>query len=354
MKRIFLFIIIFLIMFTAIVRANAESEKKDDNPVKKLEGKMSFAEINKKATELYKEKKYDEVIAIYEKALPNFPDRVYEITFLVGQLYMALGQYEKSLDTFAYGLEKKAIYPIWPGSKYWAPLEKFERFKKIMEENDRLKKERTAKTKVQVKVIRPTAYSQGKEYPLFVVLHGWNESLENIEKPWQAERLTKDFVVLLIQSSQVVSSTKFGWDDPNHANEDIERSIIETIGKYSINKDKIIIGGFSQGGLTAMQLVASHTHDKTKFKIIGFIALQPGGNIPPSFNVENLARAREQGCRGTIIIREQDKEVQVKKDILQLIQAAGFPCRCIISGTNHWYPADFSQQLDAAIEDIMK
>ena len=128
---------------------------------------MTFDKIKRKTAKLYRQKKFTDAAKLYEEALPRFPGEVYHITFSLGQLYMQTGEYEKSLAAFEYGLERNVPYPFWPGHAFWQPLEKFERFKKILAENSRLRASLTAKTKPQFNASTPASFSPKKKYPLF-------------------------------------------------------------------------------------------------------------------------------------------------------------------------------------------
>lgn len=312
------------------------------------EEKMNFEKFSKKVAGLYKEKKYEKVISLYEKALTQFPGKLFDITSVLARLYMYKGEYEKCLDIFEYGLKRKAIYPFFPGSSYWQPLEKYDRFKKIIEENNRLKAALTAEAEPAFEVVTPAGFSSTAKYPLLLVLHGWNESLQDINKRWHSEKIDKEFILVLSQSSQVVSSQKFGWDDAILAKKDIKEVFKKITGKYPIDPGKVIIGGFSQGGMAAMDIAVNNV-----IPAAGFIVCQPGGDIPAGLNSETLTKARQRGLRGTIILREQDKSDKGKMEMVKRLRDAKFPYRYILSGSDHWYPADFSQQLDAAISDIV-
>ncbi|MCI0470855.1 MAG: hypothetical protein L0Y73_04295, partial [Candidatus Aminicenantes bacterium] len=265
------------------------------------------------------------------------------------QLYMFKKEYEKCLDVFEYGLKRKAVYPIFPSGSYWQPLANNERFKKIVEENNRLRAEFTAKTTPTFEILTPAALASEIKYPLFIVLHGWNECLTDINKYWQTEMIKTGIILVFIQSSQVVSSQKFGWDDTALARKDIKEILEKIVDKYPVDTAKMIIGGFSQGGMTALDIAAANVIP-TK----GFFALSPGGPLPADFNVENLTKARQRGLRGTIIIRELDKTIKEKIELEKILQQAEFPCRYIVSQDQRWYPADFAKQLDAALVDILE
>ncbi len=341
-KRLTLMLILLLLLFAAAAGPAVPAEEKDK------EESMDFEKIKKEVITLFKEKKFAEASEIYQKALGQFPERAYDITFTLVQIYLAAGEFDRSLDMFEYGLKQKIVYPLWPAAPHWQSLARYERFKKILEENNRLRAELTARTEPQFNVVMPSPYSEKQRYPLFIVLHGWDDSLKNIEKHWKSTRIHKECLLVLTQSSQVVSPTTFGWEDTRRTRKDITEIFEKVSGKYPVDKDKVIVCGFSQGGRAALYIAVNHI-----IPAAGFVVLQPGGGIPEDFNVETVKNARQRGLRGTLILRAQDQTQEEQVEIRRILETAGFPYRYITSGTGHWYPENFPELLDEAVGDII-
>jgi len=313
------------------------------------EDTMNYEKMKKKVVKLVRSQKYEAAIAMYEDGLQQFPDRFYDITFSLAQLYMRSGQPGKSLDIFEEGLKKKIMYPIWTKAPYWNPLSDHDsgRFKKILAENTRLQAEKTAKAKPEFNVILPAKYSPEKKYPLIIVLHGWNESMKSTERYWQSKGVNKNFLLVLAQSSQSVSPHTFGWDDNRLGKKGIKEIFEKIIAEYPVDNDHIIIAGFSQGGMLAMEIAVNQI-----VPAVGFVVLHPGGGIPEGFNLESVKKAGKSGLTGTIIMSQQNKEGVEIDQVRGLLKEAGFEYRFVVSGTGHWYPTDFSKQLDAAVTHV--
>jgi len=313
------------------------------------EEKMSFEKIKAKFSQCIKAKKYDEAINIYEKALPELPGNFYDISFTLGQLYMRTGKIEKSLSIFEQGLKQNIVYPIWAAAPYWQPLSKYdpERFAKILEENKRLQHEKTAKTEPLFDIHTPPGFTKDKKYPLFIALHGWNETMDHLSKFWQTERLGKEFLLVFTQSSQVVSPRTFGWEDMELGKKDIKTIYDKIIAQYPVDKEKIVIAGFSQGGMLALDIAVNEI-----IPAAGFVVLHPGGGIPGEMNTDTAAKAGKRSLKGTIIMSEQNKSGEEIDQLQELLKNGKIDYRFIVSGSGHWYPADFSTQLAAALAHI--
>jgi tetratricopeptide (TPR) repeat protein len=308
---------------------------------------MNFEKTRNKVIKLWRQGNYREAIKIYEKALPRFPDRANEITLALAELYLSLGEYEKCLDKFEYGLKRKIMYPLWLDADNLKPLEKYERFTKIVEENTRLQAEATAKSAPRLRVLPPDNYSKEKKYPLIMVLHGWNGSLEILDKQWESTMVRREFLLALVQSSQVIQVNRFGWNDIQLGRKDVKTIYKKIIETYPVDKQQVIIGGFSQGGTMALDIAINDI-----IPVKGFVVLQPGLNLSTDFNGKILERTLQQGLRGTIIASKTPKSLREQVKMTALSSEMHLPYRYIISGTGHWYPRDFLQQLDTALEDI--
>lgn len=314
------------------------------------EEKMSYEKIKKQFRECIKQKKYEDAVNIYEKALPEFPDKCYDISFALGQLYMRTGKIEKSLTVFEHGLKQNVVYPVWAAAPYWQPLAKHDqaRFNKILEENKRLQQEKTAKTEPLFDIITPAGFSKDKKYPLFIILHGWNEAMTHLSKYWQAGKLGEEFLLVFAQSSQVVSPYSFGWEDTELGRKDVKSIYEKVAAENPVDKEKIVIGGFSQGGMMAMDIAVNDI-----IPAAGFVVLHPGGGIPGDINKETTAQAGKRALKGTIIMSEQNKSAEEIDRLQTFLKAGKIDYRFIVSGKGHWYPADFSTQLEAAVAHII-
>ena len=81
-------------------------------------------------------------------------------------------------------------------------------------------------------------------------------------------------------------------DDLNLKKEIVE-AYNEIIRKYPIDREEIIIGGFSAGDVAALEIMLCHL-----VPVQGFVVLCPPK--PESFNDENIIEAKTMGVRGTI------------------------------------------------------
>ena len=310
----------------------------------------SYQEAEAIAVRLFYQQKHQEAIELLKDLMEKFPGKLHEIAWSLALNYCLNGQYEKSLEMFDYGLKKGIFFPIHPGINIWEPLEKYdpERFKEIKEKTRQLRDQARKTAKPGLEVFPPEKYSENKKYPLFIILPGWGGGMEFSKRHWNSERLKQEFIAAYMQSSQVVQTQGFAWDDIPLGRKEIKQLYEQTVKDYAVDVDKVIIGGYSQGGMMVMDIVFTRA-----VPLKGFVAVCPGGGIPGALTKENAAKVAEKGVRGYIISGEKDNCLPEQQEVIKIFKEAGFFYQMkVIPGMYHWFPGDFGQQLDLAIEYI--
>jgi predicted esterase len=308
----------------------------------------SYREIDKIVDELFAEQKYEEAIELLGNAQEQFPNDLYEILWYEAIIYVVLGDHENCLDSLENMISKGFFGELeW---NFFDPIRNDIRFKVVSEESQRLKAEAQKIARMEYQVYTPKGYSSKQQYPLFIALHGDGHSLEYFKSNWEATGLlNKGFILVYIQSSQVICTNGFGWT-PNYeiTRQDIKAAYDEAVGQYSIDTDNILIGGFSGGAIAAIEITMDNT-----LPVKGFISLCPSRR-PASFSKENVERAVQRGARGVLMEGEKEGEVPAEQEMIGVFNEANFPYQFHInSNTGHASPQDFWQKLLNAIAFIM-
>ena len=312
----------------------------------------TFQEAEGIGVPLFYEQKHPEAIEFIKTVLNDFPEMEYELNWSLALHYCMNRQYEESLDLFESSLAKGIFFPFPPEFNIWESLEKYapERFARIKTRSLHLREQAQVTSRPKVEVVPPVTYNPGKKksYPLFIILPGWGGDNEFSKRHWVSERLGKEFITAYIHSSQVVKTRGFAWDDLSLARKEIQTLVEQILRDYAVDPERIFIGGYSQGGKMALEIVFSRI-----IPIKGFVLVCPGGGIPASLNKENAAKAVEKGVRGYIITSERDDFLPEQQEAVKILQEAGLSYSMTINpGMYHWFPGNFSTQLDIAIEYI--
>ncbi|MGD2092298.1 MAG: dienelactone hydrolase family protein [Candidatus Aminicenantes bacterium] len=311
----------------------------------------SYQEAEAIAVRLFYQQKHQEAIELLKDLMEKFPEKLHEINWSLAFNYCLNGQYEESLEMFDYSLKKGIFFPFHPEINIWEPLEKYDsqRFKKIIEKTRQLRDQAQKKAKPKLEVLLPEKYSDNEKYPLFIVLPGWGGDIEFSQRHWNSHRLRKEFIVAYMQSSQVVQTQGFAWDDIPLGRKEIKQLYEQTVKDYAVDVDKVIIGGYSQGGMMVMDIIFNRA-----IPLKGFVAVCPGGSIPEALTKGNAAKAAEKGVKGYIISGEKDDFLPEQEEIIKILKEADFPYQMeVMPGMYHWFPSDFGKQLDLAIEDVL-
>ncbi|MBB6523194.1 alpha/beta hydrolase-fold protein [Pseudoteredinibacter isoporae] len=101
----------------------------------------------------------------------------------------------------------------------------------------------------------PAHYSPSKQYPLLVFLHG---SGQDEQRLLEKQRGNGEFIELAPLGRDQLNAYAF-----KHSKIDIDEAIADASRHYSIDNNKIVIGGFSMGGYGALKIF-SESPDKYK------------------------------------------------------------------------------------------
>jgi predicted esterase len=307
--------------------------------------------MRKHVGDLYSQKKYDEAADVLRKALAQFPDHLHANAYNLALMYGHLEEYDKGVEVLLYALE----HGIWFGKydffneKFWGPYKKLESFQNFLDQNSVFWDEAKKKAKGDLLVVTPAGYESGKEYPLFIALHGGNSNIANFKKNWFSEKMGREFIVAYVQSSQIVAMDGYNWtEDIDLAKKEIADAYQKVVKKYPVNRDRVIVGGFSSGGVAALEVALHNTIPAS-----GFVSLCPAK--PESFSAELVREAKKRGIIGTILTTEMDPRLPDQKLMSEILKKEKFPCEFIITpDIGHWFPEDLDVKIDNAIRFILE
>jgi predicted esterase len=306
----------------------------------------SFREVEKQAEEYFFSGKLKEFVEFYTQVLGHFPDNDHEILMDLVFVNLQMKNIEGALDFLEKGISMDNCFAIFPNDPNFEALKDMPRFQKIISENNRIKAALQKETKSQSVVILPVGYDPNKKYPLFITLHGWAKDNAIMQRFWQSESLSKQFIHVFLQSSQVVGTKSYSWDDQEKAKEDIRVMFYEISEKYAVDMDQVFIGGFSQGGWTALNAAFNQI-----IPLKGLITLCPAKHA--EWKDFDLSIAKNSGLCCVILTGEEDGSLEGQKEIIADLDAAHIPHQFVITpALGHWFPENLSQQLDEAIKFI--
>jgi predicted esterase len=308
----------------------------------------SYEEIRKKLGELYQDKKYREAETLLESVMEEFPDKIQANSYNLALMRVHLKKYDQAVSALQSSLMKGQWFGKYAfNNEIWAPLKKTESFHEFEVENQRFMEIAQKEAKPDLMVVTPEQYTGKKKYPLFIALHGGNSNIAEFKEAWISDKMKKEFIVAYPQSSQLISMGGYSWtEDIQLAKQEISDAFHTILENYPIRKDEVLIGGFSSGGVAALEIVMEQI-----IPVSGFIALCPARS--GAFTEENIRKAKKRGVRGTILTTEMDPRLADQKEMADIIKKEGLSCEFIITpNIGHWFPSDLDERIDRAIDHI--
>ena len=119
------------------------------------------------------------------------------------------------------------------------------------------------------------------------------------------------------------------------------------MANYPVDPDRVIVGGFSSGGFASL-VTAFHQTLPAR----GFVALCP--EVPATLTDADITAAVKRGLRGALLTTELDHRVEAQRALAERWKKLGLDGEFAVTpNIGHWFPKDFGQQLDRAIERIL-
>ena len=159
----------------------------------------------------------------------------------------------------------------------------------------------------------------------------------------------RGFIAVYAQSSQRVSASGYVWlNDYAVARKDIRDCYEQVISQYPVDLEKVLIGGFSGGAITSLDITLAEV-----LPVRGFVALCPSLK-PHAFTKENVLKAVQRRVRGVFLEGEHSLPVPDEQEMIGVFEEAGLPFRFYVNaGVGHIFPPDLSIKLGWAIDFIL-
>jgi len=307
-----------------------------------------YKELDKEIDSLFEEKKYEEAISKLESSYDQFPE--YDFQLKVYTLYCSRENknYKKCLDLLYEGLSKGYFYGLkWEG---WDPMKEFPEWENILEKNNENRALVEKNSKMEYKVLTPAEYDKNSAYPLFMILHGDGNgcNIEDFSKEWRADiLLSKGFVVSYVQSSQPECTGGFGWtSDYEKTRKEIAEAYNKIIDEHSIDRERVILGGFSGGSMASLNVLMNNT-----IPLKGIMALCP--NETDDCTEKNIQKAAERGSRMVLLEGEKSDEVPFHLELMKSAEKFNMPAIYLINkNTGHNVPKEFNDIINKAVDFI--
>ncbi len=316
---------------------------------------MKYREFEQGYLKYYVENNFQEAVVFMEKAKDVLSEDDYKDYFIhilrdKAILYFLNKDYTKVLDTLETLIDKG--YSISENIFNMIQLDDDIRYLQLKKQNEALVKKAKEEATLQYQVCLPKNYNEDKNYPVFFNVHGdgMDGNIQDQMRNWPPDALLEQgYIVVYPQSSQTYCTNGHGWmKDKELARKEIKICFDEVCEKYSIDKDQVILAGFSGGADAVIDFSMQQV-----FPVKGFISLCPTKFIK-SFTNEQMIAAKNKGMKGCILEGEKDLVVEVK-ELVDELNELGFKCRYIVNkNVGHWVPDDLTDKVNDIIQFFNK
>lgn len=314
---------------------------------------MNFKEFEKEYTKLFEGQKFQEAIDYTVRAKDvltkeEYEENLFSILRDRAILYYYKEDFTKALETFdevinnGYSLPGNLISIL--------PIKDNLNYQDLIKRNEKLIKKAQEAATLKYKVCLPKDYDKSKQYPVFFNVHGdgMDGNIKDQMNSWPPEPLLEQgYIVVYPQSSQTYCTNGHGWmKDKELSRKEIKICYDEISEGYSVDKNNIILGGFSGGADAVVDFTMYQV-----FPVRGFISLCPTKFVK-SFTNDQIINAKDKGIKGCIFEGEKDLADNVK-ELVGEMETLGFKCQYIINkGIGHSFPSDLKEKVNKVLDFI--
>ncbi len=321
-----------------------------------------FGESRSKVFRYYEQKKYREALAVAREASKNFPDYDAKTSFWIACLENRLGNHDEAIQSLQRATRRGVWWP--PGTLQDSDLDSIRNrpeFRAVEDDCRRLQQQAPKIGKPELMVRVPAGHSDRENWPALVVFHSRGGERPELSAEEWLPVVSTGTILAAPWSSQVGGSDVRCWDDWEISERDVTWTFDELGSKYRLNLDKLVLGGFSQGGALSI-----YSALKRLVPCRGFVAVAPSDWVRPE---EKRATERKEfsepfasfvkasdcrGLKGAIIIGDKDPFFPKVEQLYALMVERGLDGELLVErGLGHQYPHGFESKLRGAVDFVL-
>lgn len=316
---------------------------------KKNRSAPAFRDLNHQFSNFYRAKEYQQAFELLEREHLNFPEQKHQITYLRICMHARLNKQTEALHIFREALEQGYwLPPQWmTDSPSLISLQPMPGFQELVEICRQRLAELQGNGRPGLLVEQPA--EQATELPLLIAFHGNGSNANETLQEW-SKVTTHGWMLAVPQSSQMIGSDAYVWDNRDLATSEIREHLTKIASDYTIDSERLVLGGFSMGGGQAIWMAL---HQSVKAR--GFVVLGPDLSEDELKALADLLETRKPASvRGSILVGDEDHEcLDVCRKVVEIMSVHGIPCELEVRpGLDHSYPDDFVEAVSKGLTFI--
>ncbi len=298
-----------------------------------------FRILRERVFSLYQRQNYAEALAILEQNAGAFPQqaaRIYNwrmcLANMSGDPHLALELFQQAVNSGLWWPEE-----MLRNDPDLTGLQGTPAFEELVEICEERATQARATSRPQLFIRVPQTLNA--PVPMLVALHGRNSSAMEIMPHWEP-LLEQGWIIAAPTSSQILGPNAYGWENVEIARMEIETHLASLQRDYPVDAQKILYGGFSQGGGLAIWLALQGRQPTAKFLAIA----------PFFADVEQITVPDQYQARGYIIYGDTDDGLAHIQAILERLRnlSVEYITEEVV-GLGHEFPPQFALSLERAM-----
>jgi len=193
-------------------------------------------------------------------------------------------------------------------------------------------------------VIAPKNLRPGEKVPVIIALHGFGDHPENYPHIWGGAAAEIGAVLAVPQGLRPVGSG-FAWGDLEEAEAILELTMKQVSEWFSVDRDRIVLTGFSQGAFMAMALGTRHQD------VFAGVIPVAGGYLP---EIDAPPEASSGSPRFYFLVGDLDRAAPQTRRAADDYKKAGYDVRLrVAANVGHTFPRPLNRELGRALEFVL-
>jgi predicted esterase len=194
-------------------------------------------------------------------------------------------------------------------------------------------------------IVAPDRADGSASRPLVVVLHGYGDRPDHHPPFWGPAARDFDAILAFPEGPERVGDGR-GWGGVEEADVIVRATLERLAADFEIDRDRIVLAGFSQGGFMAMALGIRH-----RDLVRGVVAV--AGPYIPEVDAPPPARAGDP--RFFFLVGGRDRNASGVRRAADDFSAAGYASRLrVVPGLGHGLPRSSDKELGRALRFVLE